>query len=73
MADDSNSDTSRPHDTVERTTIVQTERRGGGGALTAVILVIAFLALLYLFRDQLGFGSKDTTIKVPDKIELNIN
>jgi hypothetical protein len=66
-----------PHDdhreTVERTTIIETDRRGGGGLLTAVLLILALLALAYLFRDQLGFGGDRTEISVPDKIDVNIN
>ena len=73
MADEYNSDTPRTHDTVERTTIVQTDRGGGGGVLAVVILLIAVLALLYLFRNDLGLGSKKTTVNIPDKIELNVN
>src|ERR687890_2540407 len=43
----------------ERTTIVETDRGGGGGGVLAVVLlIIVVLVLLYLFRDQLGFGSR---------------
>ena len=31
------------------------------------------LVLLFVFRDELGFGSKDTEINIPDKIEVNVN
>jgi len=63
-------------DTVERehTTIVETGGdRGGGGMLAVVLLIIAVLVLLFLFRDQLGFGSKTTEVKVPDSINVNVN
>lgn len=61
-------------ETVERTTIVETDRdRGSGGMLAVVLLIIAVLALLFLFRDQLGFGSNDTEISVPEQIDVNIN
>ena len=64
----------RGPDTVERTTIVETDRgRGGGGVLTAVLLILALLVLLFLFRDQLGFGGDTTEIQVPDKIDVNVN
>ncbi|CAA9513463.1 MAG: hypothetical protein AVDCRST_MAG31-1129 [uncultured Sphingomonas sp.] len=64
----------RDRETVERTTIVETDRgRGGGGVLTAVLLVLALLVLLFLFRDQLGFGGDTTEIKVPDQIDVNVN
>ncbi|HVM36889.1 MAG TPA: hypothetical protein VM265_00665 [Sphingomicrobium sp.] len=56
----------------ERTTIVETGDRGGGGALAVVLLIIAVLALLFLFRDQLGFGSK-TEIQVPEQIDVTVN
>jgi hypothetical protein len=70
MVDESN----RDRDTVERTTIVETgDRGGGGGVLAVVLLIIAVLVLLFLFRDQLGFGSQTTEIKVPDKINVNVN
>lgn len=61
-------------ETIERTTIVETNRGGGGGLIAVVLLIIAVLALLFLFRNDLGFGGKETTeIKVPDKIDVNIN
>jgi len=63
-------------DTVERehTTVVDTGGdRGGGGVLAVVLLIIAILVLLFLFRDQLGFGSKTTNVKVPDQINVNVN
>ena len=66
MADD--------RDTVERTTIVETGGGGGnGGVLAVVLLIIVVLVLLFLFRDQLGFGGDQTDIHIPDKIEVNVN
>lgn len=56
----------------DRTTIVETGGGGGGGVLAVVLLIIVVLVLLFLFRDQLGFGSK-TTINVPDKIDVTVN
>lgn len=64
MADD--------HDT-DRTTIVETGGGGGGGVLAVVLLIIVVLVLLFLFRDQLGFGASKTEVSVPDKIEVNVN
>ena len=65
MADD--------HD-VERTTIVETNGGGGsGGVLAVVLLIIVVLVLLFLFRDQLGFGTSKTEVNIPDKIEVNVN
>lgn len=64
MADDRNE--------VERTTIVETDG-GGGGVLAVVLLIIVVLVLLFLFRDQLGFGTKTTEVKVPDQINVNVN
>jgi uncharacterized membrane protein len=56
----------------ERTTIVETGGGGGGGGVLAVVLlIIVVLVLLFLFRGQLGFGG--TTVKVPDKIDVNVN
>lgn len=67
-------ETGRDRDTVERTTIVETDRGGGGGGVLAVVLVIlALLVLLFLFRDQLGFGGDTTEVQVPDSIDVNIN
>ena len=64
-------------DTVERehtTTIVETGGGGGsGGVLAVVLLIIVVLVLLFLFRDQLGFGGSKTDINIPDKIEVNVN
>jgi hypothetical protein len=61
-------------DTVERTTIVETDGGGnGGGMLAVVLLIIVVLVLLFLFRDQLGFGGNKTEVSIPDKIEVNVN
>ena len=57
---------------VEHTTIVETGG-GGGGVLAVVLLIIVVLVLLFLFRDQLGFGNNKTDINIPDKIEINVN
>src|SRR5215204_4980372 len=59
-------------DEVERTTVIETDGGGGGGVLAVVLLIIVVLVLLFLFRDQLGFGSK-TEVKVPDQINVNVN
>ena len=67
MADDLDHDT-------ERTTIVETDGGGGGGGVLAVVLlIIVVLVLLFMFRDQLGFGNKTTNINVPDSIDVNVN
>jgi hypothetical protein len=58
---------------VERTTIVETDGGGGGGVLAVVLLIIVVLVLLFLFRDQLGFGADKTEVSIPDKIEVNVN
>ena len=58
---------------VDRTTIVETDGGGSGGVVAVVLLIIVVLVLLFLFRDQLGFGSKDTDINIPDKVEVNVN
>ena len=59
-------------DEVERTTVIETDGGGSGGVLAVVLLIIVVLVLLFLFRDQLGFGSK-TEVKVPDQINVNVN
>ena len=68
MADDRND-----KETVERTTIVETDGGGSGGVLAVVLLIIVVLVLLFLFRDQLGFGGDDTDIEIPEQIEVNVN
>jgi uncharacterized membrane protein len=66
MADD--------RDEVERTTVIETDGGGGGGGVLAVVLlIIVVLVLLFLFRDQLGFGASKTEVTVPDQIEVNVN
>ena len=64
MADDNGTD---------RTTIVETGGGGGGGVLAVVLLIIVVLVLLFLFRDQLGFGTSKTEVNIPDKIDVNVN
>ena len=66
MADD------REDGTREHTTVVETGG-GGGGVLAVVLLIIVVLVLLYIFRDNLGFGTSKTTVDVPNKIDVNIN
>ena len=68
MADD------RDRDTTEHTTVIERDGGGGGGGVLAVVLlIIVVLVLLWVFRDQLGFGSSDTTVNVPDSINVNVN
>jgi len=39
-----------------------------------VLLIIVILVLLFVFKDELGFGgSSKTDINIPDKIEVNVN
>ena len=57
----------------DKTTIVETGGGGGGGVLAVVVLIIAVLLLLYLFRGQLGLVGDETTIEVPDKIDVTVN
>jgi len=61
------------HSTVERTTIVETDRGSGGGALAVVVLLIVLALLAYMFRDSLGLGGSKTEITVPDSINVNVN
>jgi hypothetical protein len=66
MADERDRDT-------ERTTIIERDGGGGGGGVLAVVLlIIVVLVLLFLFRDQLGFGGDKTEIQVPDEINVNV-
>ena len=59
---------------VERTTIVETGGGGNGGVLAVVLLIIVILVLLFVFKDELGFGgSKDTDINIPNSIDVNLN
>ncbi len=58
---------------VEHTTIIENGGGGSGGIVAVVVLIIVVLGLLYVFRDQLGLGSKVTTINIPDKINVNVN
>jgi uncharacterized membrane protein len=57
----------------DKTTIVETGGGGGGGVIAVVVLIIVVLLLLYLFRGQLGLGGDETTIEVPEKIDVTIN
>ena len=67
MADDRDRDT-------EHTTVIERDGGGGGGCILAVVvLIIVVLVLLWVFRDQLGFGSSGTNINVPNSIDVNVN
>ncbi len=68
MADNDRDDVEREH-----TTVVETGGGGGGGVLAVVLLIIIVLVLLFIFRGQLGFGSKATNINVPNSIDVNVN
>lgn len=68
MADDDRDTPEREH-----TTVVETGGGGGGGVLAVVLLIIVVLVLLYIFRADLGFGNKGTSISVPNKIDVNVN
>ena len=57
----------------EHMTVVETGGGGGGGVLAVVLLIIVVLVLLYIFRDNLGFGTSKTTVDVPNKIDVNVN
>ena len=57
----------------DKTTIVETGGGGGGGVIAVVVLIIVVLLLLYLFRGQLGLGGDQTTVEVPEKIDVTIN
>ena len=37
------------------------------------LALIVVLVLLFLFRGQLGFGGDETTVEVPDQIDVNVN
>jgi hypothetical protein len=54
---------------VERTTVVNTDGGSGSGAVIAVVLLIALLALAWMFRDSLGFSGSS----VPEKIEVKVD
>lgn len=56
---------------VERTTVVNTDRGGGSGAVVAIVLILALLALAYLFRDSLGFGGGSVPEQIDVKVETN--
>ena len=66
-------DGDRDRDT-EHTTIIERDGGGGGGGVLAIVLlVIVVLVLLWVFRDQLGFGGGDTTVEVPEQIDVTVN
>ena len=72
MADHNNDGVDDTNRTVERTTIVETDRGGGGGTIAVVVLILALALLAFLFRDQLFGGGTKTEIEVPDSINVNV-
>ncbi|MBA3576529.1 MAG: hypothetical protein H0W39_02775 [Sphingomonas sp.] len=66
-------DPNRDRDT-EHTTVIERDSGGGGGVLAVVLLIIVVLVLLFVFREQLGFGGQSTTdVDVPEQINVNVN
>lgn len=48
---------------VERTTVVETGRRGGGGGIALAVIVLLVLFLLFIFRNEI-FGAAENVEKV---------
>ncbi|WP_260482747.1 hypothetical protein [Sphingomicrobium flavum] len=44
------------------------EKVGGGAILSVILLVIAVLMLVFLFRDELGIGTPEVDITIPEDI-----
>lgn len=66
MADDRDT-----NHTTERTTVVHTEgRSGGGGTIALVVLILLVLLGLFLFKDQI-FGGSSEVKKVDVDISTN--
>ena len=42
----------------------------GGGILAIVMLIVAILLLVFLFRDELGLGTPTAEISIPERIEV---
>ena len=59
----------------EHTTIIERDGGGGGGGgvLAIVLLIIVVLVLLWVFREQLGMSGGDTTVEVPEQIDVTVN
>jgi uncharacterized membrane protein len=47
----------------ERTTVVETGRRGSGGTIALAVIVLLILFLLFVFRNEI-FGAADNVEKV---------
>src|SRR3954465_11795710 len=54
----------------EQTTVVETGGGGGGGVLAVILLIIVVLVLLYVFRADLGLGSKSV---MPGTVNVTAN
>jgi hypothetical protein len=60
----------------DRETVVVTDtgdRSGGSGMIIAIVLLLAILVVGYLLYSNGVFGGSTTNIKVPDKIDVNVN
>lgn len=42
----------------------------GGGIVAIVLLIVAILMLVFIFRDELGIGTPTATIEIPERIEI---
>jgi hypothetical protein len=54
----------------DRTTIVHTERRSGGGAIALAVVILLVLFLLFIFRNEI-FGAADNVEKVDVEVTTN--
>lgn len=44
------------------------EKAGGGGILAIILLIIGIFLIVFLFRDELGIGTPEVDISIPDDI-----
>lgn len=57
---------------VERTTVIETGRRGGGGGIAIAVILLLVLFLAFIFRDEI-FGAAQDVEKVDVEVTTNGN
>jgi len=57
---------------VDDPSMIDEEEKSGGGILAIALLALVVLLLIFLFREELGIGTPQAEISIPDRIEVDL-